>query len=341
MSLNSEAPVCSICIANYNGMGVIDSCLESIFRQKTRLKVEVIIHDDASTDGSADWIAANYPQVSLLRSHENVGFCVANNRMVDMAKGDFLLLLNNDAELYPDALDVLFAASLDYQGDAILGLPQYDAATGELIDRGSFLDLFFNPVPNHRIGDREVAMIIGACLWISRGLWFKLGGFPVWLHTLSEDIYLCQLARLAGYPVRVLDSSGFRHWVGHSLGGGKVLGGRLSTTYRRRAASERNKASVLLVSAPISVLAVAFPLLLLSLCVEGLVISAIQRQWRPFKDVYWPVFSSLWIRRHTLWVDRQRVQHLKRIGTLEFLSVISLVPYKLKMLIRHGMPELR
>lgn len=337
--LGSDAPVCSVCVANYNGLEVIGACLESVMAQEGGMDVEVIVHDDASTDGSADWIAERYPQVKILRSEDNVGFCVANNRMVDVARGEFVLVLNNDAFLFPDALSTLLAASQKGYG-GILGLPQYDAANGKLIDRGCFLDLFYNAVPNRLPGDREVAAIIGACLWIPRRLWHALGGFPAWLHTLAEDTYLCQVARLGGYSVRVLDRSGFRHWVGYSLGGGKVAIGRLSTTYRRRAASERNRASVLFLCAPGSLLGILFPLLLLSLLLEGVAVSLAKRQWRVFREIYWPVFPCLWARRDLLAKERKRVQSLRRIGVPQFLAVISLVPYKLRMLFRYGLPEL-
>ena len=107
---------------------------------------------------------------ALIRSDSNVGFCVANNRMVAQAEGTYVLLLNNDAELYPDALRVLHDEAEKIGEPAILSLPQYDFVTGELIDRGCLLDPFFNPVPNLDPGRRDVAMVIGACLWIPRQL---------------------------------------------------------------------------------------------------------------------------------------------------------------------------
>ena len=67
---------------------------------------------------------------------------------------------------------------------AILTLPQFDATSGELIDRGCLLDPFFNPVPNLDPKRSDVAMVIGACLWIPKDLWDEMEGFPgmVWVH---------------------------------------------------------------------------------------------------------------------------------------------------------------
>ena len=76
-------------------------------------------------------------------------------------------------------------------------------------------------------------MVIGACLWLPKNLWDNLGGFPEWFGSLAEDMYLCCLARLKGVPVKVISTSKFSHWVGRSIGGGKVLNNkRLSTEYR-------------------------------------------------------------------------------------------------------------
>ena len=105
------APVCSVCIANYNGAGLLPDCLESILAQQGDFNVEIIVHDDASTDNSLDLLRQRYPQVEVLASTENVGFSVGNNRMVAHARGEYVLLLNNDAELYPDALATLLDAA--------------------------------------------------------------------------------------------------------------------------------------------------------------------------------------------------------------------------------------
>jgi GT2 family glycosyltransferase len=99
--------LCSICIANYNGEHVLADCLDSLFSQRGAPPFEVIVHDDASTDGSLQLLRESYPQVAVIESHVNVGFCISNNRMVERANGEYILLLNNDAALMPDALATL------------------------------------------------------------------------------------------------------------------------------------------------------------------------------------------------------------------------------------------
>ncbi|MCZ7654266.1 MAG: hypothetical protein M5R42_08205 [Rhodocyclaceae bacterium] len=80
-------------------------------------------------------------------------------------------------------------------------------------------------MPNRDPRRQDVAMVAGACLWIPKHLWDELGGFPEWFGSIGEDLYLCCMARLAGHPVRAPGTSGYRHGVGASFGGGKVSGG--------------------------------------------------------------------------------------------------------------------
>jgi GT2 family glycosyltransferase len=333
-------PLCSVLIANYNGTAIIAACIESVLMQDCGFEVEIIVHDDASSDGSADFIRNRYPQVTLIESAGNVGFCISNNRMAAAARGEYLLLLNNDATLLPDALRTLHEQAAALPTPAILGLPQYSAATGELIDIGSRFDPFLNPIPNFSTKDEGVGMVIGACLWLPSSLWHELGGFPEWFGSLAEDMYLCLLARLRGYPVLALPRSGFRHWVGQSLGGGKVVVGRLSTKATRRRLSERNKSYVMCLTYPAPFFQLLFPLHLMLLLLEGLVLAAIKRDAGLFRAVYVGCMISLWKDRRRLASIRYQVQVRRICPRAAFFSVFDWIPHKIRLLLRHGVPEI-
>lgn len=336
-----SSPVVSVCIANYNGMEIIDACLASVFGQQGDIPLEVIVHDDASTDGSAAYIREKYPDVVLIESAENVGFCIANNRMAARARGEYLLLLNNDATLLQDALAVLLDEAVHMPGPAILSLPQYDADTGELLDIGSLLDPFLNPVPNRNPAHNDVGTVAGACLWVPKSLWNKMGGFPEWFGSIGEDLYVCCRARLAGHPVRALGVSGYRHRVGQSFGGGKARGGRLATTVRRRALSERNKTYAMIICQPTTLLIVLLPVHLILIFLEGMLLSAIQRNRRLWQNVYAPLLPGLWAERGRLRASRIIVQSERRITLATWLAPFRWLPWKLQMLLRHGLPEVK
>lgn len=333
--------VCSVCIANYNGASVLEPCLDSVFQQAFPYPFEVIVHDDASTDGSAGIVATKYPAVKLIQSQTNVGFCVSNNRMAAVAKGRFILLLNNDAELHKDALSTLYDFTVKENVYGILGLPQYSMETGELIDRGSLLDPFCNPIPNLNGSRRDVGMVIGACLWLPRQLWEELGGFPEWFESLAEDMYLCCRARLKGYPVIALAASGFNHWVGGSFGGGKVVRHTLQTTYRRRTRSERNKSYVMFLCYPAPLAQVLVPLHLLVLAAEGLLLSAVKREGRIWREIYRPCFTALWRNRSMLMRLRREIQAGRRTSLASFYAGHTVWPHKLTMLTKYGLPTLK
>lgn len=334
-------PTVSVCIANYNGLGVIDECIASVLAQDCGLPIEIIVHDDASTDGSAQHIRAAYPQVILIESTDNAGFCIANNRMAAAAKGKYLLLLNNDAALYPDALQTLFSEAERLNQSAILGLPQYDAASGELVDVGSLFDSFLNPIPNLNTSRGEVGMVIGACLWIPKELWDELGGFPEWFGSIAEDMYLCCRARLSGHAVRALPVSGYRHWQGKSFGGNRVAENRLFTTYRRRALSERNKSFVMALTYPAPVFHCMFPMHLVLLLTEGAVLALLKCQWAPFREIYLASMKALWHERKRLRLLRRELQAQRNIGRWRFFSVFRWFPHKLRLLLKHGVPQIR
>jgi GT2 family glycosyltransferase len=319
-------------------MEVIDDCIQSVYAQIGNIEIEIIVHDDASSDDSSPYIREHYPKVTVIESKVNVGFCIANNRMVAAANGKYLLLLNNDATLYKDALQSLLAEANQLGHPAILTLPQYDATSGGLIDRGCLLDPFFNPIPNLDSQRCDVAMVIGACLWIPKDLWAELNGFPEWFGSIAEDMYLCCKARLAGYSVRVINLSGYRHLVGSSFGGGKVKEGRLFSTRRRRTLSERNKTFVMLLCTPIPLLLIVLPLHLMLIHLEGIILSAIGRDTVVWRQVYAPIIPSIWSTKARIRNERREIQAMRKVGLSEWLGTFRWYPWKLVLLIKHGLP---
>lgn len=339
------APVVSVCIANFNGEALLPDCIDSVFAQlerstRDRLAVEVLVHDDASTDGSVALLRTRYAEVELLASDTNVGFCVANNRMVAHARGEFILLLNNDATLRPGAIEHLLSAARSAPGPVILTLPQFDWASGSLVDRGCLLDPFFNPIPNLDPRREEVAYVIGACLWIPRDLWRALGGFPEWMESIGEDLYLCGIARLRGVEVRALAVSGYVHRQGASFGGNRPISGQVFTTVRRRRLSERNKTRAMVVLTPG---AAVWPLLtahLLALAVEGFMLSLLRREVSAWRQVYAPAIASPFREAPALRARRREVQATRKISVFRWFSAFRWQLRKVALLSRHGIPRI-
>lgn len=98
--MNTDSPLVSIVIVNYNGKAFLDKCLSSLSRQ-TYPSIEVIMVDNGSTDGSIQIAREKYPSVKIIENGGNLGFCKANNIGIEASKGDFVITLNNDTEALP------------------------------------------------------------------------------------------------------------------------------------------------------------------------------------------------------------------------------------------------
>ncbi len=104
-----KEPLVSVIILNWNGSKVIETCLHSI-EQQTYRSLETIVVDNASTDGSRELVAQRFPRVKLIVNKENLGFGGGNNVGIHAAGGEFILILNNDTRLEPDAVEEMVKA---------------------------------------------------------------------------------------------------------------------------------------------------------------------------------------------------------------------------------------
>lgn len=336
----SPAPLISVCIANYNGAGYIEACICSVISQEIECAIEIIVHDDASTDESIKIISERFPQVKIISSKENSGFCISNNRMVESAKGEYILLLNNDAVLRPESLKKLYHYAITNAPKSILGLPQHAIHDGSLVDRGYEFDIFMNPIPVFSEGPNDVATATGACLWIAHSVWKEIGGFPYYFESIAEDIFLCHAARLLGYPVIVLGEPGFDHWIGRNLGGGKIVSEKLVSTTRRRRLSERNKIWVIMICYPLSLILLLLPLHFIFLTIEAISLLVTGTAWSKVNSIYFSLPQEVLKNLAFVYSTRRQIQKNKKITGRKYISRFHLVPWKLVMLFRHGIPKL-
>src|SRR5437588_6465364 len=95
--LADDGPIdVTVCIANWNCRELLRGCLESLHDRPQGVRLEAVVVDNASTDGAADMVARDFPEVVLVRNSENAGFSRANNQAAARATGRYLFFLNND-----------------------------------------------------------------------------------------------------------------------------------------------------------------------------------------------------------------------------------------------------
>ena len=331
--------ICSICIANYNGSEVIRRCLDAVMQQDTNIPFEILVHDDCSTDDSVEIIENEYPDVILLKSTQNVGYCRSNNILAASAKGEYILFLNNDAFLQPNVLSCLhdFASQNE---STLLGLPQIRDDNQQIVDYGHDLDLFMNPIPITTANRHEAAMQVGACLWIPRKIWMDIEGFPEWFYMNAEDMYVCLAARMRGHPTVILPESGFRHVIGHTFSGGKSIGKRLVTSTKRRHLSERNKLFNIGIFFPAWI---SIPILLIQvflLFLEASILAVANANPDVFKEIFWKTMREFVANYTNILTCRRKHMNARTMPWRRFLSVFHVTNHKIALLLRYGIPRI-
>ena len=113
-----SVPRASVIIVNYNGREYLEECLHLLLNKDCR-DYEVILVDNASTDGSAEYVEQAFPEVLVIRNEVNQGFGQGNNVGVQWAKGEYLAFLNPDTVVELGWLEALIAA---LEADPLAGL---------------------------------------------------------------------------------------------------------------------------------------------------------------------------------------------------------------------------
>lgn len=215
-------PLVSIILAPHNGMKHIPACLDSVLAQAYR-HAEIIIVDNASTDGTPEYVKHNYPQVRLIRSEENLAYGRGNNLGASVAKGDLLLFLNHDTEVTKDFLAELVRAMEKWPAIGVAQSKIFMASSPDLIDSaGAYLTrtgMWFHSGRGELDGsaDREPVDILGAagaCVVVRRDVFEALGGFDPDFVIYFDDADFSWRATLLGFRVVLVPRSVIYHWGG-------------------------------------------------------------------------------------------------------------------------------
>jgi len=221
----------SVAILNYNGASLLPTYLPSVVRHSPG--AEVILIDNASTDGSVEWISKEYPQLRVIRLRENLGYCGGYNIGLEQVDAEVAVLLNSDVEVTEGWLNEPVRM---FHEDPSLFAVQPKILRWQERDRfdyagagGGFLDSLGYPYCRGRILDQleqdrgqyndscKVMWASGACMFVRSSMFRELGGFETTFFAHMEEIDLCWRAARHGWTIRYCGSSTVFH-----LGGGTL-----------------------------------------------------------------------------------------------------------------------
>ena len=229
-------PDLSIIIVSWNVRDLLRDCLRSVFENVGALRLEVIVVDSASADGSAEMVADEFPQVVLVACDENVGFPKGNNIGMGRASGRYLLLLNPDTVVIEDALPKCIAYIEQHPQVGVVGAQLLnDDLTVQSSRRrfptlwtGIFESTWLQPyapqalLREYYVEDVDdgataaVDWVMGAFMLTRREIFESVGGMDEAYFMYSEELDWCRRIKTAGWEIIYYPEAQIIHYQGKS-----------------------------------------------------------------------------------------------------------------------------
>lgn len=226
-----NTPLVYVIVLNWNGLELTRQCLDSL-KTITYENFKILVVDNGSTDGSANFLRKNYPEIALLALPKNLGFAKGNNAGFQQIKNedpDFLIFLNNDTIAAPDFIQPLITP---FQSDPNLGQTvskiYYADQPGVLWYGGGKVNLWTGRIFHIGIRDKDreeydrpryVDYATGCCFCVRAVEFDRLGGFDESYPMYGEDVDLSYRLKKNFLKILYVPKSKIWHKVSASIGG--------------------------------------------------------------------------------------------------------------------------
>jgi len=220
----------TVIIVNWNGLEYLQHCLSALLAQ-AGVAFDTLVVDNGSTDGSIEWLQSNYPMVQLIRNPENRGFAEANNQGIRATQGEYVVLLNNDAQPSPGWLASLVAvANADARVGMVASQIRLAHAPGRLDSTGIEVDVLGIAWNRHwgalvAAEPSDPVEVFGpsaAAALYRREMLEEIGLFDERYFAYYEDVELAWRARRAGWRCLYVPAARVLHI--HSATGSRISG---------------------------------------------------------------------------------------------------------------------
>ncbi|MDR3665643.1 MAG: glycosyltransferase [Ignavibacteriaceae bacterium] len=228
----------SIIIVNYNVKEFLQNLLHSISKSSKQIKREIIIVDNASNDGSIEFITNNFPEVNLIANNDNLGFSKANNIGLKKATGKYILLINPDTLVSEDTFEKMIGFFEENPEVGLAGCKILNPdGTLQLACRRSFpgpwtsfckVTGLSNLFPESKLFARynltyldpdrtyEVDAVSGSFMMFRRDVYERIGGLDEKFFMYGEDLDFCYRSQKSGFKVFYVHSTQIIHYKGES-----------------------------------------------------------------------------------------------------------------------------
>ncbi len=317
-----SAPFVSVVNVNWNGKEFLRKHLPSLNNLKYP-NYEVIIVDNASTDGSVEFIKKCYPSFRIVQNKENLGTAEGSNTAIKEAKGKYIFWVSNDMEFDPYILNHLVTSCESDESIGICTVKMLRIKNEKLVKEidsiGADVDIFGFPV-SRGINEKdngqydyftEVFFSFGGSMFIRKDLLSIIGGFDSDYFTLADDIDLSWRVHLAGYRVVVEPKAFLYHRVSATLG-------KTHNRAQKRYISERNTFRTLLKNYSLGYLCLILPLYFIILFME-IVFFVIMGKFQIAKSGLRAIYWNLSHFQDTM-SERKKVQEFRSVSDSDIIK---------------------